>query len=430
MSLDIKIWKLKRKRFLRYLNKFLTVLVFLMLFGCNSTQEIIEEETQYIEPMKEVFIFEEINHDLQNKILYANNNNEYQNYQFKMLFSDIYAEDVEDIYGNIINLKNYDHLVFDVISTECSHCKKIVSEYLKDYLTKYPEYKFVQYFDEGNKDEIMQFYSDLGVTPFDNVIIIERNDKLHDYIYNDVGMKAYPTINFFLDGKLRFSVVGELDLRAYSKAVELGFIDPIEQKDLINEDGESYLELDRSIDDVKKTLSKENQEKIASLSEDKYTEELTYKLIGSTCNYDDLLKGNAIYISEIDDYDYYKDKQVVLLYTFLESIEDTDRIDKVNELIASNDNYEYIVVFIESTSSSSTVYKKMNRKIEGAPIVSILGKMPADFYNYGIVAFPSAVFIDKSTFTGAYSKISDAESFNQALDLFLSDNSVAYVKNN
>lgn len=430
MSLDITIWKLKRKRFLRYLNKLLTVLMILMLFGCNSTQEIIEEKVEYIEPMKEVFIYEEISHDLQNKIRYANNNNEYQNYQFKMLFSDMYTEDVEDIYGNIINLKNYDHLIFDVISTECSHCKKIVSEYLNDYLDKYPEYQFVQYFDEGNKEEILQFYSDLGVTPFDNVIIIERNDKLHDYIYNEVGMKAYPTINFFLDGVLRFSVVGELDLRAYSKAIELGFIDPIEQKDLINENGESYLELDRSIDDVKKSLSKENQEKIANLSLDKYTEELTYKLMGTTCDYDDLLKGNAIYISEIDDYNYYKDKQVVLLYTFLESIEDTDRIDKVNELIASNNNYEYIVVFIESTSSSSTVYKKMNKKIEGAPIVSILGKMPADFYNYGIVAFPSAVFIDKSTFTGAYSKISDTESFNYALDLFLSDNSVAYVKNN
>ena len=262
MSLDITIWKLKRKRFLRYLNKLLTVLMILMLFGCNSTQEIIEEKVEYIEPMKEVFIYEEISHNLQNKIQYANNNNEYQNYQFKMLFSDIYTEDVEDIYGNIINLKNYNHLIFDVVSTECSHCKKIVSEYLNDYLDKYPEYQFVQYFDEGNKEEILQFYSDLGVTPFDNVIIIERNDKLHDYIYNEVGMKAYPTINFFLDGVLRFSVVGELDLRAYSKAIELGFIDPIEQKDLINENGESYLELDRSIDDVKKSLSKENQENI------------------------------------------------------------------------------------------------------------------------------------------------------------------------
>ncbi|MDO4940179.1 MAG: hypothetical protein Q4E33_00630 [Erysipelotrichaceae bacterium] len=415
---------------MRYLNKLLTVLISLTLFGCSSNQEIIQEEIEYIEPMKEVFIFEEIDRDLQNKILYANNNLDYQNYQFKMLFSDIYDQDVEDIFGNVVNLNDYKYLVFDVISTECSHCKKIVSEYLDDYLNGYPDYQFVQYFDEGNKDDILKFYSDLGVSIPEKVIIIERSDELHDYIYNKVGMKAYPTLNFFLDGKLRYSTVGELDIQAYRKAIEVGFIDPIEQEDLLNNDGESLLELDRSIDDVKKSLSKENQDKIANLSEDKYTEELTYKLMGSKCDYDDLLKGNAIYISEIDDYSYYKDKQVVLLYIFLESIEDEDRIDKVNELIASNDNYEYIVVFIESTSSSSTVYKKMNKKIEGAPIVSILGKMPADFYNYGMVAFPSAVFIDKSTFTGGYSKINDVESFNYALDLFLSDNSVAYVKNN
>lgn len=430
MSLDIKILRLKRIKYLNYLSKIITFILCLFLVGCSSNEKIIEEEVSYIEPMSEVFIFDLIDENLQEKIKKANNDIEYQNYQFKMLFSKVYDKDLHDINDNVINLKNYDHLVFDVVSVKCSHCKKIVTNYLNDYLKLYPDYTFVQYFDEGNREDIINFYDDLSIEIPDGLIVIGRDDSLHDYIYHEVGMQAYPTINFYLNGELRYSSVGELDLDTYTKAIELGFDVPIEKVDLISEDNKNLLELDRTIDDVRNSLSKENIEKIESLSEDKYTNELTYKLMGSKCDYDDLLKGNAIYISEIDNFDYYKDKKVVLLYTLLESVEDEYRIEEINNLIASDDSVEYIVVFLETTSSSSNVYKKMNKKIIGAPIVSILGKMPADFYNYGIVAFPSAVYIDKSTFVGAYSKISDISSFKKSLDIFLSDDSVAYVKNN
>lgn len=413
---------------LRYLNKLLTLILLINLVACSNTKP--SEEIEYIDPLREVFIVKELNEDIQNRIDNANGEKVYQNYQFKMFFTSSYKNDLKDINGNIINLTEYDKLIFEVVSVDCAHCRKITKSYLEEYINKYPDYKFVQYFDDGNKDEVIDFYCNLNKNFINNVTVIAKDDELHKYIYDEIGMKGYPSTCFYLNNELRFIAVGELDPTKYDNAIDLGFINPLSKEELVNKDNESILELDRTIEDVRNSFSKENIEKIEALSTDLYTAELTYKLVGNKCDFDDKLKGNDLYLSEIKDYEKYKDKKVVLLYTLLEDETETNKIDFINELIKANESLEYIVIFIESYSSSSSVYKKMNKKIEGAPIVSILGQMPVDFYNYGMVAFPSAVFIDRSTFVGAYSKISDVESFKKAIDMFLSDNSIAYKKNN
>lgn len=413
---------------MRYLSKILTVILIINLTACNNKTTIQEEE--YIEPLREVFIVGQLDEKIQNRINNANGEKTYQNYQFKMMYTSPYQNDLKDINGNIINLLDYDKLIFEVVSIECNHCKKITKNYLEDYIKKYPEYKFVQYFDDGDKDEVVKFYQDLNKELIDYVVVIPKDEKLHRYIYDDVGMKAYPTTCFYLNNELRYSAVGELDPVKYDNAIDLGFVNPLEKDELVNSENESILEMDRTIEDVRNSFSEENRNKIETLSTDLYTAELTYKLVGNKCDFNDRLKGNDIYFSEIKDYEKYKDAKVVLLYTLLEDESETNKIDFINDLIKADDSLEYIVIFIESYTSSSSVYKKMNKEIEGAPIVSILGEMPVDFYNYGIVAFPSAVFIDRSTFVGAYSKISDVETFKKATEMFLSENSIAYLRNN
>lgn len=413
---------------MRHLSKLLTLFLIINLVACSNTEVI--EEIEYIDPLREVFIVNELNEDIQNRINNANGEKTYQNYQFKMWYTSPYQKDLEDIDGKTINLTKYDKLIFEVVSIDCAHCKKITKNYLEEYINKYPDYKFVQYFDDGSKEEVINFYNNLNKEFINNVTIIAKDDNLHKYIYEEIGMKGYPSTCFYLNNELRFIAVGELDPVKYDNAIDLGFINPLSKEELVNKDNESILELDRTIEDVRNSFSKENIEKIETLSTDLYTAELTYKLVGNKCDFDDRLKGNDLYFSEIKDYEKYKNEKVVLLYTLLEDESETNKIDFINELIKADESLEYIVVFIESYSSSSSVYKKMNKKIEGAPIVSILGQMPIDFYNYGIVAFPSAVFIDRSTFVGAYSKISDVESFKKAIDMFLSDNSIAYKKNN
>lgn len=431
----MKIWKTKRKRFLNYLNKIFVVLLVLCLCSCSfnnnkNNEDEITNNIEYIEPMREVFIFDELDETLQTRIKKANSDIDYQNYQFHMLFSKAYEKDLKDINDNTINLNDYSHLIFEVVSVDCNHCKKIAKESLEQFVKAYPEYTFIQYFDDGTTEEIYEFYKSQEMEVPDYVTILPKDEELHRYIYDEVGMKQYPTLNFYLDNELSYSVVGEISFDGYKNAIDLAFNNPITNDDLIKEDGTSLLNLDRSYLDVKHSLSEENIQKIENLSSDLYTTELTYKLMGSHLDYDDIKDGSQIYISEIENFEEYKNENVVLLYTLLEDVSQTDRIDFINELIKSNDSVKYIVVFIESYSSSSNIYQKMNYKIEGAPIVSILGNMPYDFYNYGIVAFPSAIFVEKSTFTGAFSKIEDVETFNYAIDMFIGDNSIAHKDNN
>ena len=69
---------------------------------------------------------------------------------------------------------------------------------------------------------------------------------------------------------------------------------------------------------------------------------------------------------------------------------------------------------------SSMVLEDMNIDFN-CKVVSNLGVIPDDLDDFGVVAYPTAIFIDKSTICGAYSNISDLETFNDALNMFLSE---------
>ena len=406
--------------------KILIVLIMFLVFGCTRDEEtVIEDDIEYVDPVKDVFIFGELNKDLQKSIKSANNNSEYKNYLFGMLFKDVYDKDIEDIYGNTINFTDYDKLIVEVVSVECSHCKK-QNESIDDFL-KYADATFIQYFNVGDKDEIIEFYGDNEIP--DNIIIISRDEDLKDYFLSDIGLKMYPSLVTFNNGKVAFVSEGESDLIAFRNINEISFEKPLSEEDFIV-DGVNLLTMNRSRDDVKNQLSIENQEKVAALDNDLYTEELTYTVMGQKLDFSDLDgKKDSTYYSEIDDYSYYEDKELVLFYTYLRDNSETDKVKFINELIETDDSKEYVVVLIEGLESSSAALRNMNIRF-GCPVVSNLGYIPADFFRYGISSYPTALFVNKSTFTGGYSNIESADKFIEATDIFLGDNCVAYKSNN
>ena len=406
--------------------KILIVLIMFLVFGCARDEEtVIEDEIEYVDPVKDVFIFGELNKDLQKSIKSANNNSEYKNYLFGMLFKDVYDKDIEDIYGNTINFTDYDKLIVEVVSVECSHCKK-QNESIDDFL-KYADTTFIQYFNVGDKDEIIEFYGDNEIP--DNIIIISRDEDLKDYFLSDIGLKMYPSLVTFNNGKVAFVSEGESDLIAFRNINEISFEKPLSEEDFIV-DGVNLLTMNRSRDDVKNQLSIENQEKVVALDNDLYTEELTYTVMGQKLDFSDLDgKKDSTYYSEIDDYSYYEDKELVLFYTYLRDNSETDKVKFINELIETDDSKEYVVVLIEGLESSSAALRNMNIRF-GCPVVSNLGYIPEDFFRYGISSYPTALFVNKSTFTGGYSNIESADKFIEATDIFLGDNCVAYKSNN
>ena len=120
---------------------------------------------------------------------------------------------------------------------------------------------------------------------------------------------------------------------------------------------------------------------------------------------------------------------MTLFFTYLRDNSETEKVKQINELISSDEGIEYIVVLIEGLESSSAALKDMKIGFS-CPVVSVLGYMPDDFFGFGLIAYPTAVFVDRGTFTGAYSDIESKEKMAEAISLFLSDECIAYRRNN
>ena len=409
------------------MKKFITVLMIVLLTACaKENAEPAQEE--YIDPVRDVFIFAEADRSLQERLKEANNGFDYRNFQFEMLFKDIYEKEITDIEGNTYNLSRYENVILQIVSVECEHCHRQIE--IIDELMNETDALFVQYFNVGTASEIKSLYHELYQKIPENICIVERDEGIKDYIRDYLKIEKYPTLVCFKNGKVSFCAEGETDPETFLKINQIGFTDVIRKEELVDAKGRDLLSLFRSMEDVKNSLSIENRKKIEELDHDGYSEELTYQLIGNPLDFAKT-GGSAseIYFSDISDFTPYEKEELVLIYTFLRDNSETDKVDFINELIDSNSTVKYIVVLIEGAESSSAALRNMNTGFH-CPVVSVLGYMPDDFFRFGLIAYPTAVFVEKGVFAGAYSDIENKEKFNQAIEMFLGDNSLAYKKNN
>ena len=402
------------------------MLMVFLLIGCSSRQDETNENIEYIDPVKDIFIFSALDAGTQYRIRKANSNKDYSNYQFKMLFKDVYNSKLHDINGNEIDLARYEKLILEVVSVDCAHCKKQI-ELIGDFV-RYFDGTFIQYFNVGTADEIREFYGDIQIP--ENLIIIERDEKLKDYLLDELGIKKYPSMLGYYEGKLSFMNDGECDLIGFREFCEISFIKRLSEEDFFDENGNDLLNINRTTDDVKNDLSSANQKLIKDLDNDGYTEELTYSLMSQKVDFSSFSnRKSEVYINEIDDFSVYEDDELVLLYTYLRDNSQTDRVDFINSLIEDNSDLKFIVILIEGAESSSAALKNMNRKFR-CPVVSVLGYIPEDFFRFAITAYPTAVFVNKGVFTGGYSNILDKQTFKKASTIFLGEGCIAYRHNN
>ena len=410
------------------LKKIFIVLISFILVSCATNNEEEKIVDEYIAPVKDVFLFDELDNDLKQRIRNANGNSAFQNYQFYMLDKSIYENDLLDINGNVINFNNYDSFILEVLSTTCSHCKDSLENNLDSLLDL--DVTIIQYFNVGDVDDIKNLYEDIDRSIPSNIIVIGKDEGLDDYLRHDIGIERYPTLISYIDNKISFSSIGDMDEESFKSYYEISFNNPLKKEDLIDSEGNDLLSLNRSVDDVKNDLSIENQNKINDLDNDGYTIEATYKLMGKSVDFTKMSNDKSSpYISEVDDFTIYEDSDLVLLYTFLKDETQSERIEYINELIASNDEVEYLLILIEGIDNSSSAYKKMDIKAN-CPVVSVEGYIPQDFFIIGITSYPTVLFIRNGVYTGAYSNIENTIKFNQAIEMFLGDNCISLVRNN
>ncbi|MBR5754700.1 MAG: hypothetical protein IKX97_02605 [Erysipelotrichaceae bacterium] len=409
------------------IRKIIVILLVLMCVSCAAKDDADTFSEEYIDPVKDVFIFSELDRKLQDRI-YDAAGREPGNYQLKMLFRNIYDGVVEDIYGNLVSISDHDKVFLEIVSTKCSHCKNQLSM-MDDFLSK-EDVQFVQYFNVGDSEEIIGFYDEAGVEISDDVIIIPKNDELKEYIRDYLGVEMYPTLVSFLNGKVAFVTGGEIDAQTFEKIYDISFTDPLKPEDFIDEDGNNIVDRDRTAKDVEKSLSAHNLEMLRSLDNDDMTYDLTLTVIGSPFDFDTVSNSkSSAYINEVEDFGEYKDRQLIVIYTYLRDNSETDKVEFINSLIDEENGYEYVVVLYEGLESSSAALQNMDVGFR-CPVVSMNSDVPDDLGRVHFDDYPSAAFIDRGTFTGVYSNIKNVQDFNEALELFLGDGCIAYKRNN
>ena len=408
--------------------KKLLLILLLLCVSCTKTEETNHNDKQYIEPMKDVLLFDEIDPKLQDRLQAANNDAYYQNYQFQMLFQDAYDGTLNDIDGNPFRFDEHEKVWLEIVSVNCGHCRNQLS-YVNEIL-KYDDVTFVQYFNVGTEEEIRELYAQQDLKIPEDLIVISRDDEFRQYITDTLRVKLYPTLIAYDQGRVSFVNAGEMEMQTLSAVYEIGFVDKISRSELVTKKGEDLLAINRSMEDVEASLSEENREKLSELDHDGKTRELTLSMIGKTIDYQKYgTSSNSVYIDEVKDFSRYQDKRTVYIYTYLRDNSETDKVEFINELIHSDESYDYVVILMEGLESSSAALRHMDLSFD-APVVSSLARVPADLLKFGLVSYPSAIFADEGVFTGCYSDIQSIEEFKKALQLFLSDASLAYLENN
>ena len=400
------------------------LLICLLTLLCSCSREEINK-TEYIDPVKDLFVFGELDDDLADRIRSACSGAEFRNYQFTMLEEKIYPETVYDIHNEAVDLKGYDKVCFDIVSVKCSHCKKMLHQLAEVSFDS--DTLFVQYFNVGDAKAIEELYEAEGLTMRDDIITLSHSEELEDYIRYDLKIENYPTLITFRDGKVTFSVIGEFAKEKWTEIVDIGFEHPIQREELCDAQGNFLPDLIRTAEDVKESLSEENQTKLEELGEQ--SEDLTLKRMGKTVSFDVYRNTNSdIYYNEISDYSEYKNRDLILFYEDLNGRDVTESVSLINELIEADPETEHIVILNEGAASSSSVLKNSGLHYN-CPVISMLASIPDDLIDYEISSYPTAVFIEKGTVTGVCAEL-DIERYQEAKQIFLGEGCIARIENN
>lgn len=405
--------------------KFRILLICLLTLLCSCSREDKKNQIEYIEPVKDFFVFGELDEDLAERIRSAGEGKEFRNFQFTMLEKEIYSQTVSDIHGEPVNLDGYEKVYFDIVSVKCSHCRKMLHQLSEVSFDS--DTLFVQYFNVGDATAITELYEAEGLTMRDDIITIPHNDELEDYIRYDLRIENYPTLITFKDGRVTFSVIGEFGKERWTEIDDIGFEHPIQREELCDDQGNYLPDLIRTVDDVKESLSQENQTKLEELGDQ--SEDLTLKRMGKKVSFEIYRNTNSdIYLNEIDDYSEYADKDLVLFYEYLNGRDVSESVSLIDELIAMDPETEYIVILDEGSGSSSSALKNSGLHYQ-CPVISMLTSIPDDFIDYEIATYPTAVFIEKGTVTGVCTEL-DTVRYQKAKQIFLGEECIARIENN
>ena len=148
-------------------------------------------------------------------------------------------------------------------------------------------------------------------------------------------------------------------------------------------------------------------------------------------DYSNLTDGNKRLRSDVKDWSDYINKNVAFYFVRLSGDKTADyyKIRPIKKQVEEYPNVKAIVLIVEDGISSMDLFESYGYDLN-APVVSAEAPIPMAFATLDIYEFPSVIFAEKSTITGAYSSIASEDMLLKAVDTFIGDNSVAHLDNN
>ena len=181
------------------------VILFLILTACTNT--ISDNSVLYMDPISEGSLYDVLSDDLKNRFESINNSNPVEDYVLNAIGKPITDLKIKDIDSEEFSFPKEGKVIIEAVAYWCPHCKKQIDNN-NLIASQYPDIKIFQYFNEGDKEQILEFYEDKNIP--EDIDIIPYDEDLSAYIMS-FKPQYYPTFFFFEDGVCTYICHGDID---------------------------------------------------------------------------------------------------------------------------------------------------------------------------------------------------------------------------
>ncbi len=403
------------------------ILILLLLFVCacsnganNSDKQVAKEE--FIEPVEQKDAFEFLNNEAQTVLKSANSNNALSNKALINMGQSLPDVSLTTVENELIDLNTYQDkkIIIEVVSVYCSHCREQAYMFNDEILDKLDDVTFIEYFIDGDIDSIKAFYKEINKDIDNRILAVVKNDDFNNYIKVTLDVDVTPTFLFYNNNSLTFYKEGTTDIEAFDNLYDVALNNGFDLSNLIDEDGNSIFTHIRTIDDVINDLSADNYNALEQLDNDDSTVTLTLNNMGTKFDFYSQYSDESTFTSEVEFSSYANcDLMIVRVSEYNEEI-----FDILNAFYKDNNDVELVVVNMSDEDN-----EKMADKLD-MPLCSILNQIPKKLDEENLGNSPACIFVKQGIITGIYSNINTLDNLIIAKNLFLTDSSIALVKNN
>ena len=392
------------------------LLLFLLIILTACTNTISDNSVLYMEPTSEGNLYDYLSDELKKEFESINSSKPIDDYVLKAIGNNLTEMTIKDINGEELSFPKKGKVLIEAVAYWCPHCKKQI-ENNQEIINKYLDISFYQYFNEGDKEQIKEFYEGYEIP--DNISIIPNDEQFSTYIMS-FNPEYYPTFFFFEDGVCTYVCYGDIDVNKMNLLYDKAF--SFKKENLVNNDGVNIFDLYIDVDKLFNSLSNENQQRLNDLSNSK---DLTLSIMSKEVYFNDLYKAEDTPYS-LDDFSSYIDSKLVVFYLAELNLE--NNIEIINEFIEAHKELKVLTILCDNKDmNTSKEYQSLNIQLKG-DISSSKGYLPKTLADLK-VSYPTAIFIENNRFMGGFSDINNTK-LEFAYVSFIGENSIALKENN